>query len=98
MDLKTNAKTGANCDPEIFPDPDQFNLRRSNLHSHVTFAQGPHVCLGLHLARLEAQYALEQALLHLPDLRLDATKKTAQPRGLVFRKPQALYGVWDVLG
>lgn len=81
---------GANRDPETFPNPDKFDPTRPNLQSHVTWAQGPHVCLGLHLARLEAQQSLKQLLTRLPDLRLVDEEK-ARPTGLVFRKPQGLF-------
>ncbi|MCC6458314.1 MAG: cytochrome P450, partial [Caldilineaceae bacterium] len=89
----------ANRDPATFADPDHFDPLRTNLRAHVTFAQGPHVCLGLHLARLEAQLALEQALTALPGLQLmqtAAAQQAAQPRGLVFRKPHALHVQWRV--
>lgn len=97
-DLVQVSLAGANRDPNIFPQPDRFDPRRDNLHSHVTFAQGPHVCLGLHLARLEAQHALAQALTRLPNLQLapgEQARNAAKPRGLVFRKPQALHVFWD---
>ncbi len=81
---------GANRDPLTFPNPDRFDPTRENLQSHVTWAQGPHVCLGLHLARLEAQQSLKQLLNRLPNLRL-LDKEKARPSGLVFRKPQALF-------
>ncbi|MCE7982240.1 MAG: cytochrome P450 [Caldilinea sp. CFX5] len=96
-DLVRVSLTAANRDPATFADPDRFDPWRPNLRSHVTFAQGPHVCLGLHLARLEAQLALEQALKRLAHLRLiqtDTARQAAQPRGLVFRKPQALQVEW----
>lgn len=85
---------GANRDPAVFADPDRFDPFRPNLRSHVTFAQGPHVCLGLHLARLEAHHALNLAFRHLPNLRLQNTN-LAEPRGLIFRKSPALNVVWD---
>ncbi|MCB0167759.1 MAG: cytochrome P450 [Anaerolineae bacterium] len=88
---------GANRDPAVFDDPDRFDPFRPNLSSHVTFAQGPHVCLGLHLARLEAHHALEGVLSRLPKLELEDTEgaaEVARPRGLVFRKPAALHVVW----
>ena len=90
---------GANRDPDVFSDPDRFDPFRPNLRSHVTFAQGPHVCLGIHLARLEAHHALEVALRRLPNLRLvddGNSAEAALPKGLVFRKPQALNVTWDV--
>lgn len=86
--------SGANRDPQLFSQPDRFNPLRPNLRDHVTFAQGPHVCLGLHLARLEAQLAVEQVLTRLPNIQLQDAA-AAQPRGLVFRKPQALWASWQ---
>ena len=85
---------GANRDPAVFPDPDRFDVRRDNAQRHVAFAHGPHVCIGMHLARLEAHTAVER-LLRLPALRLDPARPAA-PRGLVFRKPPALHVTWTV--
>ena len=85
----------------MFDTPDRFDPLRANLRSHVTFAQGPHVCLGLHLARLEAHHALEGVLTQLPNLQLEATDEAisaAKPRGLVFRKPRAIQVTWDGTG
>jgi cytochrome P450 len=81
---------GANRDPEFFPDPDRFDIRRENAGRQVAFAAGPHVCIGMHLARLEAHTAIGR----LPRLRLDPAHPSA-PRGLVFRKPPQLHAVWD---
>ena len=84
---------GANRDPASFADPDRFDVRRENARLHVAFAHGPHVCIGMHLARLEAHAALARLLDRLPRLRLDPAHPTA-PRGLVFRKPPALHVLW----
>ena len=85
---------GANRDPAVFPDPDRFDPTRKNLRAHVTWAYGPHVCLGLHLARLETHQALEQLLVRFPQLALtDAA--SARPQGLIFRKPPQLNAVWS---
>jgi cytochrome P450 len=84
---------GANRDPAVFPDPDRFDVRRENAHRHVAFAHGPHVCIGMHLARLEAHTAVERLLRRLPSLRLDPDHP-AEPRGLVFRKPPELHILW----
>jgi cytochrome P450 len=83
----------ANRDPAVFPDPDRFDVRRTNPTRHLAFAHGPHVCIGMHLARLEAHAAVEQLLRRLPALRLDPASPAA-PRGLVFRKPPELRVLW----
>ena len=85
---------GANRDPRFFPDPDRFDVRRENARHNVAFAHGPHVCIGMHLARLEAHTAILRLLDRLPRLRLDPERPSA-PRGLVFRKPPTLHVVWD---
>ena len=89
--------SGANRDPAVFPDPDRFDARRDNAHRHVAFAHGPHVCIGMHLARLEAQTAVELLLRRLPQIRLDRAHP-AEPRGLVFRKPPELHVLWTPSG
>ncbi len=83
---------GANRDPAVFEDADAFALDRANRARHVTFAAGPHVCLGMHLARLEAHTALGMLLARLPGLEL--AQPTA-PEGEVFRKPPALRVRWS---
>ncbi len=59
----------ANRDPEVFPEPDQFNIRRSP-NKHLAFGHGVHHCLGAPLARLEASLAFSTLLRRLPNLRL----------------------------
>ena len=93
-ELVTVSIAGANRDPETFPDPDRFDIRRDNARLHLAFAQGPHVCIGMHLARLEAHTALGRLLERFPRIRLDPAQPSA-PRGLVFRKPPALHVLLD---
>jgi cytochrome P450 len=85
--------SAANRDPAVFGEPDRFDLERANVRRHVAFAHGPHVCVGVHLARLEARIALARLLERLPRLRLDRERPSAV-RGLVFRKPSTLYVAW----
>ncbi len=92
-DLVEISLAGANRDPEFFPDPDRFDVHRDNARRHVAFAHGPHVCIGMHLARLEALTAARRLFERLPGLRLDPDRPTA-PRGLVFRKPPRLDVLW----
>ena len=93
-DLVTLSLAGANRDPGVFADPDRFDVRRDNVNLQVGFAHGPHVCLGMHLARLETRVALGRALERLPHLRLDPERPSAA-RGLVFRKPPSLWVLWE---
>jgi cytochrome P450 len=93
-DLVRLSIAAANRDPSAYPEPDRFDMRRPRPRNHLAFAQGPHVCVGIHLARLEARIALATALARLPGLRLDAEHSTAIT-GLVFRKPPALHAEWD---
>jgi cytochrome P450 len=94
-DLVRLSISGANRDPAVFDEPDRFDPTRPNLRRHVAFAQGPHVCVGVHLARLEARTALGTLLERLPLLRLDEHGPPSDVRGLVFRKPRVLYARWD---
>jgi cytochrome P450 len=93
-DLVRISITAANRDPAVFERPDEFDPGRPNLRRHLAFAQGPHVCVGVHLARLEARAALRALLSGLPGLRADP-QRPAEVRGLVFRKPVTLHARWD---
>jgi cytochrome P450 len=93
-DLVRISITAANRDPALFDRPNEFDAARPNLRRHLAFAQGPHVCVGVHLARLEARASLRALLTGLPGLRADP-QRPAEVRGLVFRKPVALHARWD---
>ncbi|WP_433561590.1 cytochrome P450 [Nocardia sp. CA-151230] len=62
---------GANHDPAVFPDPQQFEVTRDNAAEHLAFSSGIHGCLGARLARLEGAIALRALFERYPDLRLD---------------------------
>jgi cytochrome P450 len=85
--------SAANRDPAVFDNPDRFDLGRPNVRRHLAFAAGPHVCLGVHLARLEARLAVHGIVERFPRLRLDPNKPSSAT-GLVFRKPAALSVLW----
>ena len=64
---------GANHDPARHGEPDQFKpLRRPN--PHIGFGHGPHVCLGMQLARAEAQVAITQLFTRFPNIALADAK------------------------
>jgi cytochrome P450 len=49
----------ANCDPAVYPTPDQFDITREAPPAILTFGGGVHYCLGANLARLELAEALK---------------------------------------
>lgn len=61
--------TSANRDPAVHPDPDRFDIRRTDIH-HVSFGGGAHLCLGAPLARMETQIAIGSLLARFPKIRL----------------------------
>ncbi|EUA11476.1 cytochrome P450 [Mycobacterium kansasii 732] len=79
----------ANRQEDRYPDPDRFDIFRP-ARAHIGFGHGVHVCLGMHLARLEMRVALNLLLDRLPNLRLDPAGDDPHIRGQVFRSPTAL--------
>jgi len=69
----------ANRDPVIFPQPDTFDIRRSNAAKHLTFGRGHRLCLGQALARAEMAEALAMLATHYPSLELDGTPEFTDP-------------------
>lgn len=93
-DLVIVSLSAANRDPTTFSEPNEFDLSRTNSRSHLAFAQGPHACVGIHLARMETQAALEAVLDGWPDVEI--ADGSTPPNGLVFRKPRSLQVRWRV--
>jgi cytochrome P450 len=67
----------ANRDPRVFPDPDRYDIHRSNAHTHLAFGYGVHHCIGSPLARAEIAVAIRD-LFGLPGLRLAGEVKRDQ--------------------
>jgi cytochrome P450 len=84
----------ANHDPARYPDPERFDIFRDP-QQHMSFAYGPHMCLGMHLARMETTVAIGSLLDRLPGLRLDPDAPPPEIRGLAFRAPKELRVVFD---
>jgi cytochrome P450 len=84
----------ANHDERYWDNAEEFDIFRPP-RQHIAFAWGPHMCLGLHLARMETRVALTQVLDRLPNLRLDPEAEPPFITGAVFRAPTALPVVWD---
>jgi cytochrome P450 len=84
----------ANHDEKVWDNPDAFDIFRAP-KQHMAFAWGPHMCLGLHLARMETRVAISRVLDRLPNLRLDREADAPYITGMTFRAPNALPVVWD---
>jgi pimeloyl-[acyl-carrier protein] synthase len=69
---------GANRDPAQFRDPDKFLIRRAE-GAHLSFAAGPHYCVGATLARVEAELAMATLARRCPDLALATEELTFRP-------------------
>ena len=82
----TSVLGSANNDESRWENPRLFDITREH-KGHVAFGEGPHLCLGAHLARLEAQVALNAMLDRLPDMRLDAGGADPHWVGWAFRSP-----------
>lgn len=87
----------ANRQDDRFPDPDSFDVFRER-KPHIGFGHGPHVCLGMHLARLEMRVALNLLFDRLPNLRMDPDANDPHIRGQVFRSPTSLPVLFDAVG
>jgi cytochrome P450 len=85
----------ANRQEDRYPDPDRFDIFRQP-RAHIGFGHGVHVCLGMHLARLEMRVALNLLFDRLPNLRLDPDGNDPHIRGQVFRSPTSIPVLFDV--
>jgi cytochrome P450 len=85
----------ANHDARRWENPDEFDIFRP-LQAHMAFGQGPHICLGIHFARMELRVALEEILDELPNLRLDPDAPGVAITGAAARTAASLPCVWDV--
>lgn len=70
-----------NRDPRVFADPDVFDVtRRPN--PHLTFSSGPHICSGIHIARIEMRVLLEELIPRIGTVEL-AGEIEIEPANLV---------------
>jgi len=84
----------ANRDPEVFEDPETFNIFREK-KPHLAFGGGVHFCAGTWIARAQvAQVALPAVFENLPNLRLDPSSGSVDA-GWVFRGMTKMPVLWD---
>ena len=79
----------ANHDETRWEEAERFDIFRAPL-PHLAFAHGPHMCLGMHLARLETRVVIGAVLDRLRDIRLDPGDRDPHIHGLIFRSPTSL--------
>lgn len=82
MDSTTNREVkcyaSANRDPEVFPLPNKFILRRENITAHLGFGRGRHRCVGMPLARLAMQTAVRVLLKSTKDFNVNGPLEHAR--------------------
>lgn len=78
-------------DASVFPEPERFDVRRTNATRTLAFGKGIHYCLGAALGKLEAEIALEALTRRFPHLRLVAGQHLSFHANISFRGPQALW-------
>jgi cytochrome P450 len=79
----------ANRDERKYTDPDRYDMFRE-LRQHVGFGFGVHVCLGMHLARMESRVAVNTLFDRLGPFTLDPDAEPPHIEGLAFRSPLSL--------
>jgi cytochrome P450 len=67
----------ANRDPQVFKNPNEFDIERINADKHLAFGIGRHTCLGKPIALMQLQEAYSQILSRFPDMRYKGEWKVA---------------------
>lgn len=80
----------ANRDPREFPDPDRFDIHR-DARRHLAFGHGPHLCIGMLLARMEMRVVLTTLLRRFPGLRMAVPVEE-----IPFRHEMRIYGIHEL--
>lgn len=84
----------ANHDEARWDESEHFDIFRER-KPHIGFGHGAHVCIGMHLARLESTVIFNTLFDRLPGLRLDPDAPPPYVAGMYFRSPPRLEVVWD---
>ena len=79
----------ANRDERKYTDPDRYDMFRTQ-RQHVGFGFGVHVCLGMHLARMESRVAINALFDRLGPFTLDPEAEPPHIEGMAFRSPLSL--------
>ena len=90
-DKVTMSTTLAGRDPDEYERPNDIILDRKP--KQVSFGYGPHLCVGMHLARREMRIAMEEFLSTIPAFTVKPGHKVVSHLGLI--QPVELPLVWD---
>ncbi|MGI4748809.1 MAG: cytochrome P450 [Janthinobacterium lividum] len=91
LSLATGA---AGRDERAFPNPDVFDIHRAK-RPMFAFGFGPHMCIGMMIAKFEVEEALKAMFDLFPNLRLDPDKPEPKIVGPHMRGPAELNVIWD---
>ena len=67
----------ANRDPDMFVNPDKFDIERVNADKHLAFGIGRHTCIGKPVALMQLEESYKQILARFPDIRMSGDWKVA---------------------
>ncbi|MBJ29878.1 MAG: cytochrome P450 [Acidimicrobiaceae bacterium] len=84
----------ANRQPDLWDDPDAFDIHRPDANRHISFGKGVHYCLGAKYAKFEAQVVTEILAKRLPSLRLVKDQELDYFPNITFRGPSHLHVAW----
>jgi len=84
----------ANRQPDLWDDPDAFDIHRPDANRHISFGKGVHYCLGAKYAKFEAQVVTEILAERLPSLRLVDDQELDYFPNITFRGPSRLHVAW----
>ncbi len=84
----------ANRQPDVFADPDVFDIHRDNASHNISFGKGIHYCLGANLAKLETRLVLEALSQRIPTLDLAPGQELWSSPNITFRGPEQLLVTW----
>src|SRR5262249_23487441 len=83
----------ANRDPEVFPNPEEFDIRREK-SPHVTFGLGYYFCNFHQVARQEMAVGLETIVRRMPDVRLAQAAEEVRFQRFPTNAPASLPIAW----
>src|SRR5215213_129095 len=94
-DMVYGLVSGANRDPRVYENPDEFVVDRK-ANNHLGFAGGPHRCLGAHLARRVMQVAVEEWLKVIPEFGITSEEPLMERGGGAMMALLSLPLAWEV--